>query len=116
VDLGEDHDNIRPDNKYDSKLPQLNQKQIYELVNNLTNRRPVKITENDSIFGNFDQVPSRIDRHYISNKSNQNEQNVLFVKSNNKPTNKTSNVKRHAVQIREVEFFLLYSYFKELYF
>jgi hypothetical protein len=96
---------MRPDNKYDSKLPQLNQKQMYELVNNLTNRRPVRITENDSIFGNFDQVPNRIDRHYISNKSNQNEQqNVLFVKSNNKQTNKTNNVKRHAVQIREVEY------------
>lgn len=92
-------------------MPQLNQKQIYELVNNLTNRRPVKINENDSIFGNFDKVPNRVDRHYISNQnksnlnqSQTNDQNVLFVKSNNgnKPVNKPNHVKRHAVQIREV--------------
>jgi hypothetical protein len=74
---------------------------MYELVNNLTNRRPVRITENDSIFGNFDSMPTdREDRLYTSsNNKNQNE--VLFVKSNNNKNNKSNNIRRHAVQIKE---------------
>ena len=108
VDLAEDM--ARPDNKYDSsKLPHLNPKQIYDMVNTMTNRRPVKISENDSIFGNFDLVPNRIDRLYTSNNrpaqyNGTNE--VLFVKQNQKSNpNKSSshnntNIKRLAVQIK----------------
>ena len=33
-----------------SRLPQLNQRQIYELVNNMTNRKPVKINESNFLF------------------------------------------------------------------
>jgi hypothetical protein len=39
----------------DSKLPKLHPKVIYELVNSLTNRKPVKVDQNSFLFGINDE-------------------------------------------------------------
>ncbi len=41
--------------RYDSKLPKLSPKVIYELVNSLTNRKPVKVDQNSYLFGINDE-------------------------------------------------------------
>ncbi|RNA24544.1 microtubule-associated 4 isoform X13 [Brachionus plicatilis] len=44
-----------------SKLPQISNKQMYEMVNTLTNRKPVKIAENDDIFDKFKTAKEKED-------------------------------------------------------
>jgi hypothetical protein len=41
--------------RYESKLPQVNHKTIYALLNKLTNRRPVKITVERDLFRDLNQ-------------------------------------------------------------
>lgn len=48
----QDDTNYNRNRSYDknSKLPQISNKQMYDMVNTLTNRKPVRIAENDDIF------------------------------------------------------------------
>ena len=63
------HDyNYNENRTYDknSKLPQLTHKQMYDLVNTLTNRKPVRIADTDDIFdANFKNHKNKLTRPFI---------------------------------------------------
>ena len=65
---------------YDSKLPQLHPRVIYELVNSLTNRKPVRVNENSYLFGLTDEdmnfnLNKYEEKVYSSNTNNNNNNN-----------------------------------------
>ncbi len=66
---------------YDSKLPQLHPRVIYELVNSLTNRKPVKVNENSYLFGLTDEDMNlnlnKYEEKVYSSNANKNSSKVL---------------------------------------
>lgn len=65
------------DNNNNNKLPQLTHKQMYDLMNTMTNRKPVRVNESDNIFGSTDKnkenIPNQQRKIKKSNVSNFNE-------------------------------------------
>jgi hypothetical protein len=50
--------------KYESKLPQVNHRTIYELLNKLTNRKPVKVTVERDLFRDLNSDINNTPRIY----------------------------------------------------
>ncbi len=74
--------------RYDTNLPQVNQKQIYELLNKLTNRKPVKINEDLDLFADIQE-----NNHIFTNK-NPNRPKVIPLKSSSVNTSDLTNQKK----------------------
>ncbi len=83
-----------------NRLPQLNQRQIYELVNNLTNRKPVKINESNFLFGS-EASPGRArpNLEYIP----KNSKSQIAVNQSQETPGEILKNKRAMVQINEVK-------------
>lgn len=67
VDNTDPNQHQQPSNKsrtYDSNLPQVSQKHIYELLNKLTNRKPVRINEDVDLFADIQE-----NNHIFTNKN-----------------------------------------------
>lgn len=73
-------------NSGNNKLPKLTHKQIYDMVNTMTNRKPVRIDENDNIFAK-------------TNYTNGNKSSNRGEGSNNYVMEK---IKKQTVQINDV--------------
>lgn len=107
VDNNEPNQQQQPSNKsrtYDSNLPQVNQKQIYELLNKLTNRKPVRITEDVDLFADIQE-----NNHIFTNKNpfrpkvlprksiDQSNKNKILKPIENQSENNNSNKKQFVI-------------------
>ena len=95
-------------------MPQLHPKVIYELVNSLTNRKPVKVNENSYLFGlneedmnfNLKTYEEKIySRNTNNNNNNYNSNKILDSNESNTFDNKSwIKPRKFVVHINQVNF------------
>ena len=73
----------RPNKKYDSNLPVVNHKAIYELLNKLTNRKPVQINADTDLFADIQEnnhIFKTSRQKVVPRRSNDNHSNKKILK------------------------------------